>query len=274
MNFSIGLTTNSFFPSLQSEEIDYNEILQWAVEAGFTWIEIRDPKACFNLDMVRNLGILADELGIEANLAWDNTDLGSDFDLNVWKGQLEKASVFKGQRFSRVTLSPSLVDTTNSGYNHVDFQQIVTNVETVLKLAKEKGVRIVLENSLESLTAAGDYIGIDEFMIKAGNSDLCLDFSNLLITENVSLRPSVSQIYSFVDLYKNRIPYVHFKSTINNQLLDYFKSEADLSVPELLRLLKNGTYLCVELPPQRNPDQLKERILSAKNKLEGVFNAK
>ena len=270
----MGVTTNSFSPSLEKGEIDYNEIMQWAVEAGFSWIEIRDSKADFSLDMVRDLGVLADKLGMEANLAWDNTDIGRKFELDVWKKQLEKASVFKGQRFSRVTLSPSSVDLANSGYSQAAFKEILKNVEIVLLLAKEKGVRLVFENSFESLTSAVGYIGINKFMIKVGNSNLCFDFSNLLLTEQASLRPSPSQIYSFINIYKDRIPYVHFKTTYKNSLLDFFEGEADLSVTSVVKELKAGTYLCVELPAQGNLDLLKERILSAKDYIEGVFNAK
>ncbi|NQT59867.1 MAG: TIM barrel protein [Bacteroidetes bacterium] len=188
-HFPIGITTNSFSSSIQSEEIKYTKILQWASTHGFNWVEIRDSKSDFKYDAVKELNTLAVNLGIEAHLAWDNTDLGSEFSLDKWKQQMEKASIFEGPRFSRVTISPSAVDWDNSGYCISDFKQILSNTQTILELAEENDLRLVFENSFETLVPEGDYFGIDEFMSKVEQAELCLDYSNLLNKEQVSQRP-------------------------------------------------------------------------------------
>lgn len=259
----IGFTTKSFEYFLKTEKIEYSDILSWAETGPYRWVEVRDGDLSISTSRIKEIGQLASDRGMEAHLAWDGTDLGDRFDLDQWRRQLDKARLFGSDRYSRVTIAPALVDRTTAGYAERDFAMVIDNCRLVVTEAIQRNVCLVFENSFEALVPRDEFMGIQEVLRTMPDVQLCLDYSNLLSKTQLENPLDERQILDFVSSNTTRIPYVHLKSTRNNELIPWFESSGDVSVPELLTSLTESEYLCIELPVQEDLNVLQKRIAEA-----------
>lgn len=268
----IGVTTNSFHHQLLSGELTFEQLIKWISLCSLQWLEVRDVGCALNMDDLHIIEKMASSEGLEAHLAWDGTDMCYQFNRGDWIKQLDKAALFGGGRYSRVTISPASVNRDAGGYSHEDFKKIMDNLSFIMEESSKRGVRIVLENSFERITPHTGFSGICDVLKINPSVQLCLDYSNFMNKDQVRVRLLEADIHAFLDQYSHRVPYVHIKSTVDNKLIDWFAPSGDIDFARLVKKLDYTEYWCIELPAQDDMEELKKRIVDVKEFLSNAMN--
>ena len=73
-------------------------------------------------------------------------------------------------------------------------------------------------------------------------------------------KTKLRQIY---EKYKNRAPYIHFKTTIDGIMQPKMVMDADVNFKKYFSLIPCDAWLCVEIPASETVAQTKENIIDA-----------
>lgn len=247
----LGLATNSFLPSLRRGEITLEQLLRWAAENGFSWIELRDPHVEMKTEELDSVRKLADELRLRVHYAWDNPDLTHRE--NSFLTGINNASRFGEGTCCRVVLAPCAIQG-KKRYDEQDFKAICCNAAEYSKIAEGKGVRLCFENSKEPVTEMGKILHCAEIYTT-------LDAANFT-AETTQENPDELELLEYFRTNRKKISYFHLKTTREHQVLNSIEAQGDFDVFKILdELAENPEVLvCLELPPQKHLKEMQNQV--------------
>ena len=266
----IGFTTQTFVNFIEDKSISVKDLIEWAADQGFKWVEVRDPQIKMSKEYLKIIKNQAEHLGIRIHYAWDGTNiLNADHEYSIRKG-IENAEIFGKDTMSRIVIAPSNITEEESklGYSADEFLQVSKTISKYNKIAASHGVTLVYENSVEPIL--GDkklYFGMTEIMKENPEMKITFDPANSMCKDNARVPAKEGQVVSFSKNYSNQIPYIHIKSTEGNILQSNLLLKADFDILEILSILNDSTLACVELPPETDLRLCKEKVINAKNML-------
>lgn len=249
MNGEIGFTTMTFKPALQAGTLDLPELFQWGADRGFSWVEVRDFDSDFSEDQVRQIRMLAEDCGLRPHYAWDSTSLFAGTDQERIRKGIERAALFGAGTCSRIVIAPERIgaETGTVDYSAADLAIISGHIRDTIAYAVGRGVIPVFENSVETLR------GFDALLEDIPEMRMTLDSANSFVAENTGEPLTWPMFRDFIIRRRDRIPYVHLKSSRSGTVVPELLENGDVPLAELLSLLNETAWLCVELPAEGTP---------------------
>lgn len=250
---NIGITTRTFMQPILNGKITSEKLMKWAAGLGFQWIEIRDNGCEMSKAYLMGLKELGKSLGINLHYAWDGSDLLKTGDEELFKRGIDNAVIFGEGTFSRITIAGSAMKSVQSqrGYLKEDFGSLCKIIKKYNEFASSKKICIVYENSLESVAGDGvTYFGMRELMQTNGDMKMTFDPGNFLNRDQEKKLPTWDQVKEFYIEFKDRIPYIHLKSTKDNILTDNLVMDGDIDIRGLVCMASEKDIICIELPAQ------------------------
>ena len=263
----LGLTTNTFMNFIKKNEITNEQIIKWAHEYGFSWIEVRDPGLGMTVESLKQLQDVADSLHVRLHYAWDINDLLHPNNTLFYRG-VEKACIFGDKTYSRILIAPESIKNVaaKKGYTKIEFQKIVPLIEKYTEYAKDKGIIVCFENAFEPIQGDGcEYFGMSELLDAAKEMKTTFDPGNFTNQQQSRALPTAATVLEYTCKYKTQIPYFHIKTTVAYNLLPYLAHTQDFDMAAIVAELADAQdrLFCLELPASETLVETKANILNS-----------
>lgn len=174
-----GFSTQNFLAAMPVEVANIKEILDFASEKGFSFIELRDPAAGLSVPDCRMLAEYAAERDIEVIYEIHKDLFAPDF-RTVFGRAVENTAVFgePGMLRSILSFSEFAADETKRGWTGEELDFITKQADSCAIAAEKTGVRFILENIIEPWFGKGDDRGLDDFFTGSSHVGLQFDTAN------------------------------------------------------------------------------------------------
>ena len=217
-DLKLGFTTQNFIECLPVDVDHAKELVEYAAQQGYHWIELRDPDAKLTFPECEEIAALAKKEGIEIAYANQRGLIDGDF-WEVFDRGVVNAATFEGPRTIRAGLSGELfvADPQKQGFSKDELDRLVAAAERAAEIAKKHGLRLVVENGMEVLCDDGkDLYGFREFLA-AVKEDVYWqpDTGNFFCGARIPTPPEVAKKY--LDDHISRVCYIHLKSSQDNE---------------------------------------------------------
>jgi sugar phosphate isomerase/epimerase len=247
---AIGFTTQNFSKALEVNVANTKKLLDFAHEAGFTFVELRDPLGKLSRRDCEDIAAYADAKGIAVAYALQIGLLRPDFAAIFARG-LGNAAVFKeGPRTLRtLATGPEFRKFSKKlAWSRVEIEHAVKIANDAANKAKALGLQYVVENGSEPRVGDGvNRFGRTEFF-KMVNSNAGLQYD----TGNAfrSRIPSTpEEIAAWFKDHVNVLHYIHLKFTKDNETQkvysDGYQQDLDLIFGEMSK--NNIPWVAFEL---------------------------
>lgn len=245
----LGLASNTYKQILKSGEMSLRELIAWAAGRGFSWVEVRDPNVEMTRGELLDLKAFAEKLDVRLHYAWDNQDTLKEDD-RFYQG-MENAAVFGEGTCCRVLIAPNTVKG-KKGYTAKEMETILPILGAYVKKAKEMGICLCFENSMEPIFGDGaSWFGMNELLERCPGMYVTFDAANAT-NRTTCVNPSEEELLRYYQKFSDRIFYFHLKVTKDHQLLDTVEAEGDFRVEKLFEAFSQNPdmKICLEIPQQ------------------------
>jgi sugar phosphate isomerase/epimerase len=248
-NLKLGFSTQNFLKCLPIDVKSLKVIIKYAVQEGYSFIELRDPDASLSLKDCMKLAKFAKSKDIEI-LYEINTNLLAPNFLSIFQKALDNTAVFSGKGIIRTIISNTefASDINKKGWNEQELNQIVELAENCGKLAHEHNLKFIVENANEAFFGKDTvYYGFADFFNRTKNIGLQFDTANPF--QNTSREKSDPQeVEKYLTTVADRWITTHLKSGkggVFQPVLD----DNPLDLEEILSLMSanNIPYVAFEL---------------------------
>lgn len=246
---NIGFTTQTFIECIHLKQINELKLLDFAKDNGFNWIEIRDKSFHITDEILKSF---AEEKELRVHYAFDGYTLEADNYLEIFEKIAKRAAIFGEGTFSRVIISNKLKDIDREHiYCTDDFNMLKERIENVIEIANKYKVIFAFENVFESVR------GYSQLFDSIPNMDITLDTANFLVQDS----EKIEEINEFCEKYKERIKYIHIKSTVNNKLQNNLVLDGDFNWGSFIN--DSNKWYCIELPAESDIQICKNKVVNA-----------
>jgi sugar phosphate isomerase/epimerase len=270
MRSKIGFTSKTFAPFLARGLCSLDDLVRWAAEIGFDWMELRDSRADSEPKELERLKRVAAQSGLLLHYAWDGTNVLDRGDRELFTRGLAKAGIFGEGVYSRITIAGKVIKDSKLkvGYSRGEYDEICRILAVYIREAAAAGVSLVFENSHEPIVGDGaTYWGIQELLDGVPSMRLAFDPANALNEAGVHMRLGWSDMLAFYRKNGGRIPYSHIKSIRGGKILHELMI-TETAERECLRcIMREVAYGCLELPEFENFDLCRETLIGARRAL-------
>ncbi len=209
----IEFTTANLLKFLPVSLVNAKKYVDFAVEQGFVWIELRDPVASLSLAECKEIATYAKQRGTDVSYAVNVGVLDPNY-WEVFSRAVANAAVFDGPRRIR-TAGPGLEFATNEKKTAWTLEELAKIVETANRAgnyAKMFGLTYVIENAFEILKGDGvTSFGTTELFANLNvNVGFQLDTANFFAVSRVPAKPAAAQ--GLVEKLAPRMAYMHLKT--------------------------------------------------------------
>ncbi len=268
----IGFTTQNFAKVLPVSTDGAKKLINFAVDQGFHWVELRDPNAGLTLEECKQISDYARGRNIEIVYALGAGLMDAKFQ-EIFSRGLANAAVFHGPRFIRTGLAGEdfLKDEKKKAWTLQELANVVDAANQAANRAKTFGLTHVVENAREIIKGDGiSSFGTTEFFANVNsNVGLQPDSANFFAVCRVLTKPEDARM--FLERYANKIGYTHLKTSSkeHKSLPVLAASELDFDIVFPI-LAKNQTpYVAIELDPV---DKLEDCYGNMKKSVDYLMN--
>ncbi|MEI8205391.1 MAG: sugar phosphate isomerase/epimerase [Kiritimatiellales bacterium] len=256
MKHHIGFTTMTFKPSLLAGEISIPQLFEWGAGKGFDWVEVRDFELTFSEPELLAIRADAKRQGLRVHYAWDATSVYEVKDRERFFKGIRNAALFGEGTCSRVMIAPELIHAEQGkiGYSAEEIPVLTARIREYGQYAVKYGVILAFENSKEPIA------GFEDLLEAVPAMRMTFDTANTFNQETIGVPLSWAQLKNFVLRRAGQIPYVHLKSFKNGQTQSGLIADGEVPFAELLPLLSEDAWLCVELPADDSFSSGMERV--------------
>jgi sugar phosphate isomerase/epimerase len=248
----IGFTTQNFTKALPVSAEATKQLIDFAVDQGYSWVELRDPSAMLTLDECKRISDYARGKNIEIVYALAAGIMDTKF-AEIFARGLANASVFQGPRFIRTGLAGEdfLKDGKKKAWTRQELADLVATANQSANQAKAFGLTHAVENAREIVKGDGTAtFGTTEFFANV-NSNLGLqpDSANFFSVSRVVTKPEEAR--TFLETYGNKIRYTHLKTSSKEHKALPILAENELDFDTLFSILAKhqAAYVAIELDP-------------------------
>ncbi len=248
-HLKLGFTTHNFTATTPVTEEEIVKFVDYAVENGFSWFELRDPHATLSLEECDKISTYAKKREVEIAYSNQRSFLDPDF-FDIYQKGVENATLFAGPNIIRGHISGKLFDENPGkiGLNAEEFEEIINIVRKASTLAHKKGLSILVENGAEAFFIEDESIfGTAHFLdATQGIVDFQLDTANAFSGNKPY--PNPDRLLDFVEKNISRLKYIHLKSSKDGDALPYLQ-DSELDYERLFSMMSRAgiPYIAIEL---------------------------
>lgn len=267
-DLKIGITTANLLKFMPVNLANAKKYVDFAVDHGFSYIELRDPVASLALAECKEIAVYAKQRDIDVSYAVNAAILDPNY-MEVFSRAVANAAVFDGPRTIRTGL-PGLEFATNekkTAWTFAEFTKLVETANQAANLAKMFGLTYVVENASEVLKGDGvSTFGTTEFFANANsNVGFQLDTGNFFAVARVPAKADAAA--DFLRKIAPRMGYMHLK-TATKDLKQSPVLDENLLIFEIVfweAVKNNKPYVAIELFP---PDTMDQVVANHKKSIE------
>jgi sugar phosphate isomerase/epimerase len=267
-DLKIGITTANLLKFMPVNLVNAKKYVDFAVEHGFAWIELRDPVASLSLAECKEVAAYAKGRGIEMSYAVNVGVLDPNY-WEVFSRAVANAAVFDGPRTIR-TAGPGLEFANNekkTAWTLDELAKVVKTANRAGNYAKMLGLTYVIENAFEILKGDGaTSFGTTELFANLNaNVGFQLDTANFFAVARVPAKPDAAR--ALVEKLAPRMGYMHLKTATKDGKQAPVLGENLLIFDVIFwQAVKYGKpYVAIELFP---PDSLEQVYANHKKSIE------
>jgi sugar phosphate isomerase/epimerase len=212
-NLKLGFSTQNFLKCMSVDVGNLKEIIKYAAQEGYSFIELRDPEANLSLKECKKLGRIAKSNHIEIIYEINTNLLAPNF-LSIFQKAIENTEVFPGKGIIRTIISNTefASDKNKKGWNEQELNQIVELADKCGQLAHEHNLKFIVENANEAFFGKDTlYYGFADFFNRTKNIGLQFDTANPF--QNTSREKSdPDQVEKYLTTVADRWLTTHLKS--------------------------------------------------------------
>lgn len=212
-NLKLGFSTQNFLQSMPLGVENLEEIIKYAANEGYLFIELRDSKADLSLEECKKLAEVAESNDIEVIYEINTNILAPDF-ISVFTKALENTAAFPDPGIIRTIISTSefAADENKKGWTAQELNRIVELADSCGKLARDQNLRFIVENANEAFFGKDTlYYGFVDFFDRTKNIGLQFDTANPF--QNASRAKSdPDEVEKYLSAVSNRWLTTHLKS--------------------------------------------------------------
>lgn len=245
----LGFSTQNFLKCLPNDVKNLTEIIQYASTEGYEFIELRDSEASLSLKECKELGKIAESLGVDV-LYEINANLLAPGFLAIFKKGLENTKAFPGEGIIRTIISNTefASDETKKGWTEDELKRIIEIAENAGEMAHEHNLKFIVENGNESFFGKGkEYFGFADLLDKTKNIGLQFDTANPF--QNASReKADPLKVEMYLTSIANRWVTTHLKSG-KDGVFQPVLNENPLDLGNVISIMsaKNVKYVAFEL---------------------------
>jgi sugar phosphate isomerase/epimerase len=267
-DLKIGITTANLLKFLPVNLANAKKYVDFAVEHGFAWIELRDPMASLTLAECKEIAVYAKQRDIEVSYAVNPGILDPNY-MEVFSRAVANAAAFDGPRTVR-TGTPGLEFANNekkTAWTFAEFTKLVETANQAANMAKMFGLQYVVENQLEVLKGDGvTSFGTTEFFANVNaNVGFQLDTANFFAVARIPAKADPAA--DFLRKIAPRMGYMHLK-TATKDLKQSPVLDENILIFEIVfweAVKNNKPYVAIELFP---PDTMEQVVANHKKSIE------
>ncbi len=256
-NLKLGFTTQNFLQALPVSLANSQQLIDYAAEQGYLWIELRDPDAVLTLEESKEIAAYAQKKGVEVSYAIQKGLLDEDFWPTFERG-IQNAVVMNGQKVIRSLASGKELtnDESRKGWTQEELAKLVHYADSAALIAKENGLQYVIENGAEAFFGENNqYYGMADLLSRVSDAvGWQFDTANPFSVSRVHASPD--SIKSFLVEHIDNVHYIHLKSAKNGEAQPTLMDNP-LALGEVLQLLSahEVPYIAIELQAVNSLDQ-------------------
>lgn len=275
-DFKIGILANNFIKPLPLTKDNMKKIMDWASDNGFSWVEIRDPKATLTYAECEELAAYAVSKKLEVIYALNIGLLDPQFNEVFYRG-CANAALFAahGPNIIRTSLpGPEfLADPKKTTWTKEEFEKLLAIANNAANVAKLVGLQFVLEHAAEAMQGDGtSTFGMVDLQTK-GNSNIGsqYDTANFFAVSRAPLTPEAAKGY--FEKYANKTYYVHLKTSNKEHKVTNVISDNELDFAAIFDILAKAkvNYLAIEIPQQAKFEDCANNLLKSADYLKSKF---
>ena len=270
-NLQIGFTTQNFQKSITSDVEGLTEVISFASEQGFDFIEIRDNLASLSEETCKDLADVAKKNNIKIIYEIQISPLDADF-REVFDRAIDNMVYFPDPGILRTLVSNSeFTDNKNEiGWSKDDFYKLVNIANDCAKICKSKNLQFIIENFNEPFFGEDlNYFGITDFLANTSHIGFQFDMSNPY-SRTSRKKADPEHIIQYMSGMENKWVVTHLKTIRNiGGTMQNVLTENPISVKKLIEIMgeKNVIYISLELAPTDNKQQCFKNHISLINYL-------
>jgi sugar phosphate isomerase/epimerase len=251
-DLKIGFSTQNFQKAMPNTVENLNELINYAYNEGYQFIELRDDKAKLTKEECILLSETAKKKNIEVIYEIHKNPLDTGY-FSVFERGLANAILFPNPGIIRTIVSKSEFDANpdKKGWTAQELAQLVKITDSCTILAKSNNIRFVVENLNEPFF--GDqvtYFGLADFFAGSKNTGLQFDLSNPFRNSS-RCQADPDRVIDYLPSIGNRWIITHLKTNINGEPQPVL-TDNPLSIEKIVNAAwrQNARYLALELAPE------------------------
>ena len=244
-----GISTFNFLKSIPFDLRGLTEIIEYASETGFQYVEVRDFQADLTNDQCKELASVAEKNHIDLIYVFNKNPLDSGFS-EVFERALANVLVLPGPGILRALVSRTEFDADKlkKGWNSEELARLVNIADHCAQIARERNIRFVVENNNESFFGDGlTYFGLADFFEKSHYTGLQMDIANPFCNSS-RVKNDSERVFSFLSRLGNRWIETHLK-TVKDGEPQLVLTDNPLKIEKIVELMgrMNVIYVTIEL---------------------------
>jgi len=189
----LGFSTQNFLKAMPLGVDNLKELLDFASEEGYAFMELRDPSADLSEEECRDLADYAWDKRVEVIYEIHRDLFDPDFQ-NVFERAVRNTALFGEPGILRSILSWSefAADKDKKGWTREELDYLTTTADSCAKLAKVQDIHLILENIIEPWSGQEGAFGLTDFFDRTSLVGLQFDTANPFLSSCRGISDPVS----------------------------------------------------------------------------------
>ena len=253
----LGLSTFNFLKSIPFDVSGLTEIIEYASENGYQYVEVRDFQVDLTIDQCNELAKVAEKNKIDLLYVFNINPLDSGFS-EVFAKALANVMILPGPGILRALVSRSEFDADKlkKGWNGEELARLVNLADHSAQIALEKNIRFVVENNNEAFFGDGKtYFGLADFFEKSAFTGLQMDIANPFCNSS-RVKNDPERVIAFLSGLGDRWIETHLKTVLNGEPQPVF-TDNPMRIEKIIDLMgkMRVKYVTVELAQAERKEQ-------------------
>ncbi|HZK94927.1 MAG TPA: hypothetical protein VFC67_12035 [Prolixibacteraceae bacterium] len=258
-NLKIGFSTQNFQKAMPVNVESLSEIIKYASNEGYQFIELRDNLANLTNADCKILADVAMKNKIEVIYEIHKNLLDSGY-IEVFNRGLVNTMLLPGPGIMRTLVSKSEFDydATKKGWNRDELTQLIKLSDSCTLIARGKNIQFVVENLNESFFGDGkSYYGLADLLSGSPGVGLQLDISNPFRKSSREIADP-EKVIEYLSTLGNRWVISHLKTVpiLGGEPQPYL-TDNPLAIEKVVEMMgkQNVLYVALELAPVADKQQ-------------------
>lgn len=269
-NLKLGFTTQNFLKVMPVTLESTKQLIDYASDQGFSWVELRDPDAALTPEVCQEIDSYAGEKNIEVSYAIQKGILDEDFWSVFGKG-VKNAAVFTGPKIFRSLAAGQEFanDENKRGWTQEELEKLVQYADSAAAIAQENGLQYVIENSTESFFGKDNlYYGIVDVLASTGDQ-VGFQFDTANPFSVAKEHPVPDSVLSYLKDNADILYYIHLKAARNGEAQPVLM-ENPLDFTSMFQVMSEHDipYVAIELSAVEDEEQAFENMRKSIHYLE------